>query len=116
VHKVIPLQMLLEYLTKITGYDWDIISTIEVTVPCLKLANLTPGQFTPRTKFYAVKAHWFQSKLSDKRCNVMMETKFRHVDILTKSLGTDIWKIASVTYDRDCLSMVLKACWVLIRI
>jgi hypothetical protein len=60
--KVIPLQTLLEFLAKTIGYDQEVILNIKVTihkdnVGCLKLANLVPGQFTPRTKFYAVKVH-----------------------------------------------------------
>jgi hypothetical protein len=64
MRKVVPLQMLLEFLAKTLGYDQEVILNIKVTVhkdnaACLKLANLPPGQFTPRTKFYAVKVHWF---------------------------------------------------------
>jgi hypothetical protein len=64
MREVVPLQMLLEFLAKTLGYDRDVISNIKVTVhkdnaASLKLANLPPGQFTLRTKFYAVKVHWF---------------------------------------------------------
>jgi hypothetical protein len=53
--KVIPLQTLLEYLAKTIGYNQELILHIKVTVhedsvACLKLANLPPGQFIPRTK------------------------------------------------------------------
>jgi hypothetical protein len=64
MREVVPLQTLLEFLAKTLGYDREVISNTKVTVhednaACLKLANLPPGQFTPRTKFYVVKVHWF---------------------------------------------------------
>jgi len=94
---VLPLQTLLEYLAKTIGYDKDVIANLNVTVhednaACLKLANLPPGQFTPRTKFYAVKVHWFRSKLTDKRRVVKIETKHQRADILTKALSTDAFE------------------------
>jgi hypothetical protein len=94
---VIPLQTLLEFLAKTLGYNQEVISNIKVTVhednaACLKLANWPPGQFTPRTKFYVVKVHWFQSLLSDKRRIVKIETRFQRADILTKSLSTDTFE------------------------
>jgi hypothetical protein len=97
VHKVIPLQTLLEFLAKTIGYDREVISNIKVTVhednaACLKLANLPPGQFTPRTKFYAVKVHWFQSLFLDKRRIVKIEARLQRADILSKLLSTDIFK------------------------
>jgi hypothetical protein len=87
----------LEFLAKTLGSDPEVISNIKVTIheenaASLKLANLPPGQFTPRTKFYAVKVHWFRSLLSDKRHIMKIETRFQQVDILTKLLSTDIFK------------------------
>jgi Reverse transcriptase (RNA-dependent DNA polymerase) len=95
--EVVPLQTLLEFLAKTLGYDREVISNIKVTIhkdnaACLKLANLPPGQFTPRTKFYAVKVNWFRSLLSDKRRIVKIETRFQRADILTKLLSTDIFE------------------------
>jgi hypothetical protein len=76
------------------GYQAALATNFQTTVhednaACLKLANLSPGQFTPRTKFYAVKMHWFRSHLSD-RCKVVkIDTKLQRADILTKSLSAD---------------------------
>jgi hypothetical protein len=93
--KVVPLQMLLEFLVKTIGYDREVISNIKVTIhednaACFKLANLPPGQFTPRTKFYAVKVHWFRSLLSDKRCIVKIETRFQYFNQVVVDIFEDI--------------------------
>ena len=39
------------------------ISVWEHNVGTLTLANLEPGRFTPRSKHYGVKTHWFRSHL-----------------------------------------------------
>ena len=94
MREVFPLQSSLEYLATTIGYDKKVLSNLLVTVhednaACLKLATLPPGQFTPRTKFYAVKVHWFRSKLNKQRRVVKIDTKLQRADILTKGLSTD---------------------------
>jgi hypothetical protein len=86
MREVLPLQELLQVIATTVGYQAALATNFQTTVhednaACLKLANLSPGQFTPRTKFYAVKMHWFRSHLSD-RCKVVK------ID-MTKSLSAD---------------------------
>ena len=54
------------------------------------LANLEPGRFTPRSKHYAVKLHWFRSKLISAGPHpiqvVQISTDLQRADILTKGL------------------------------
>jgi hypothetical protein len=53
----------------------------------LTLANLEPGRTTPRSKFYAIKFHWFRSWLKPKEIEIQyIDTKQQKADILTKSL------------------------------
>jgi hypothetical protein len=60
----------------------------EDNVGALSLANLEPGRSTPRSKHYAVKLHWFRSKLdSDGPHPITVEkisTEIHRADILTK--------------------------------
>jgi hypothetical protein len=53
----------------------------------LSLANLEPGRGTPRSKHYAVKLHWFRSKLGSHPIQVVqISTDLQRADILTKGL------------------------------
>ena len=40
------------------------VTTWEDNMGALTLANLDPGQSTPRSKFYDSKVHWFRSHLN----------------------------------------------------
>lgn len=55
------------------------------------LANLEPGRNTPRSKHYAVKLHWFRSKLISDGPHpihvVQISTSLQRADILTKGLS-----------------------------
>ena len=70
----------------------DPTSTIKTTVyednaGALTLAQMEPGRVTPRSKHYAVKFHWFRSKL--KPNNIMVEkieTTNQLADMFTKPL------------------------------
>jgi hypothetical protein len=54
----------------------------------LTLAKLEPGRTTPRSKFYAIKNHWFRSWLKPKEIELQyIESKKQKADFLTKSLG-----------------------------
>jgi hypothetical protein len=57
----------------------------------LSLANLEPGRSTPRSKHYAVKLHWFRSKLDSEGPHPItvekISTDIQRVDILTKGLS-----------------------------
>ena len=53
----------------------------------LRLAQMEPGRNTPRSKFYAIKHHWFRSWLKPKEIELeYIESKKQKADILTKSL------------------------------
>ena len=91
MREVLPLQSLLRLLGTTLGFTDDMLTEFKTTVhednaAALRLAQLLPGQFTPRTKFYAVKVHWFRSHLNE-RCRVVkIDTKLQRADILTKAL------------------------------
>ena len=62
----------------------------EDNVGALTLANLEPGQMTPRSKHYAVKYHWLQSKLKPNGIVVQkIDTKDQKAALLTKGLRKD---------------------------
>jgi len=53
----------------------------------LALANLEPGRNTPRSKFYALKLHWFRSWLKPNKIKVVFcPTKSQKADFLNKHL------------------------------
>jgi hypothetical protein len=55
----------------------------------LSLGKLEPGRHTPRSKFYAIKYHWFRSWLKPKEIELeYIDTKNQKADIFTKSLAT----------------------------
>ena len=55
----------------------------------LALAKLEPGRTTPRSKFYALKYHWFRSWLKPKEIELQyIDTKEQKANIFTKSLTT----------------------------
>jgi hypothetical protein len=64
----------------------------EDNVGALTLANMEPGRFTPRSKHYALRLHWFRSKVFDPSNNisiVKVNTKDQLGDLFTKGLGTE---------------------------
>ena len=55
---------------------------------CRILANLEPGRGTSRTKFFAIKLHWFRSYLKPNHIEVRrINSCEQKADILTKGLG-----------------------------
>jgi hypothetical protein len=61
----------------------------EDNLGALTLAKLEPGRHTPRSKFYAIKLHWFRSWLKPKEIELeYIESKFQKADIFTKPLST----------------------------
>ena len=65
----------------------------EDNVGALTLARLEPGQMTPRSKHYAVKYHWFRSKLKPNGIIIeKIDTKDQKADILTKGLRKDLFE------------------------
>ncbi len=61
----------------------------EDNMGALTLARLEPGRNTPRSKFYALKMHWFRSHLKPNEIELQyIESKQQKADIFTKSLST----------------------------
>jgi hypothetical protein len=75
-------------VAKLVGLDMTDVTQFKTTVHkdnSGALTNMEPGWTTPRSKFYAIKMHWFQCKL--KPINVIIvkvETDLQKSDILTK--------------------------------
>jgi hypothetical protein len=92
---VLPLRTLLQTVAKGCGVDSNCLTTFRTTVwednnGCLTLANLDPGQQTPRSKFYDCKVHWFRSHLKPKNIEVKkIDTKFQLADMFTKDMPKD---------------------------
>ena len=61
-------------------------SVWEDNVGALTLANLDPGQSTPRSKFYDSKVHWFRSHLKPDITVKKVDTSLQLADMHTKPL------------------------------
>ena len=88
---VLPLRELLTHVAKGVGLSDDYTTTFKTTVwednaGALTLANMEPGRITPRSKYYAVKTHWFRSHLNERLTVVKVATTEQRADILTKGL------------------------------
>ena len=88
---VLPLRNLTMTVAKAVGIPEEHLSTFKVTcwednIGAETLANLDPGQNTPRSKFYDVKVHWFRSHLSKDIQVKRVDTKEQLADIFTKPL------------------------------
>lgn len=89
---VLPFKHLVKEIATVVGYDESEVTTFRTTVwednvGALTLANLEPGRVTPRSKFYAVKMHWFRSQLQPNNIIVVkVATKDQKADIMTKGL------------------------------
>jgi hypothetical protein len=89
----IPLMEIVRYLVTGFGRTKNVITRFKTTVHednmgALRLAQMEPGRNTPRSKFYAIKLHWFRSWLKPKEIELeYIESKNQKADILTKSLG-----------------------------
>jgi hypothetical protein len=65
----------------------------EDNMGALRLAQLEPGQHTPRSKFYALKLHWFRSWLKPKEIEIIhCPTAYQKADYLTKPLGPTLFE------------------------
>ena len=90
--EVLPIRNLLLELSKSMCLDQKHLTTFKTTVHednmgALTLAKMEEGQVTPRSKFYAVKLHWFRSHLkpNDIVCE-KIDTKIQRADLMTKAL------------------------------
>jgi hypothetical protein len=91
MREVIPLRTLVKTVANGCGLSSDCLTTFMTTVwednvGALTLANLDPGQNTPRSKFYDSKVHWFRSHLSDEVVVKKIDTKLQLADLFTKPL------------------------------
>ena len=89
---ILPMRILYKELLSALQQDTTKKATFKTTVwedntGCLTLAKLEPGRQTPRSKFYALKMHWFRSKLKPNEIEIeKIETAEQQADILTKAL------------------------------
>jgi hypothetical protein len=92
MREVLPFKNLVGIVARHVGYTDDMVTTMKVTVwednaGALSLANLEPGRITPRSKHYAIKYHWFRSKLKPNNISIIkIESAMQKADILTKGL------------------------------
>ena len=95
---VIPLQDLLSIIGKGVGMTNEQLTTFKTTVwednvGALTLANMEPGRVTPRSKFYAIKYHWFRSHLKPNKITIeKIATDQQRADIFTKGLTNGIFQ------------------------
>ena len=90
----IPLLNVIKFATNAFGVTRKTITTFKTTLHednqgALRLAGLEVGRHTPRSKFYALKHHWFRSWLKPSEIELhYIESKCQKADMFTKSLGT----------------------------
>ncbi|KAG7374494.1 reverse transcriptase RNA-dependent DNA polymerase [Nitzschia inconspicua] len=96
MRELLPFRELLLSLAPSIGINTSHLSTFRTTVHednagALSLAKLEPGRITPRSKHYAVKLHWFRSKLDPDGPHpiviVKIATDLQRADIFTKGLS-----------------------------
>ena len=90
MREVTPLRSLVRTVAKGVGLDDKCVTTFKVNVwednvGALTLANLDPGQDTPRSKWCDSKVHWFRSHLNSNIKVLKIDTKLQMADIFTKS-------------------------------
>ena len=65
----------------------------EDNIGALTLAKLEPGRHTPRSKFYALRLHWFRSWLEPRKIEIVhVKSKDQKADYLTKPLTSQLFK------------------------
>jgi hypothetical protein len=93
---LLPFRELLLTLLPALGLDAAPRTSFKTTIHednsgALTLANLEPGRITPRSKHYAVKMHWFRSKLVPEGLYPIIiqkiSTDLQRADIFTKGLS-----------------------------
>ena len=98
MREVVPLRELIKTVAVGCGIEEHCLTTFKTTVwednnGALTLANLDPGQQTPRSKFYDVKVHWFRSHLKPNNIEVKkIDTKIQLADLFTKPLAKDAFE------------------------
>ena len=94
----IPFLDLLKEVAKGLHYNKKRLLTFAATAHednqrALILAKLEPGRHTPRSKYYAIKLHWFRAWLMPKKIEIkFVKTLDQRADFLTKSLAPALFK------------------------
>jgi len=97
MREVIPLRNLVDKVAEAVGIDAECLTAFRTTVHednngALSLANLDPGQHTPRSKFYDCKVHWFRSMLKPRAIVVRkIDTRLQLADLFTKPLRKEVF-------------------------
>ena len=90
----IPLEAVLKSVVGGLGYGRTQQVTFQATVHednqgALILASLEEGRHTPRSKFYALRLHWFRSWIAAKQIKIVfVDTLRQKADFLTKAMST----------------------------
>ena len=104
---MLPLHDLAKGVAKGLGISQDCVTGFKTTVwednnGALSLANLEPGQHTPRSRFYQARVHWFRSfitregendtNLTDGIFVKKIDTKLQLADLFTKPLSKELFE------------------------
>lgn len=100
MREVLPLRALVKTVAKGMGINPNVVTDFKVSVwednnGCLTLANLDPGQNTPRSKFYDCKVHWFRSHLCTGPSSIQVfkvTTEEQLADLFTKPLSREVFE------------------------
>jgi hypothetical protein len=97
MREVLPLRALVRTVAKGVGINDKVHTDFKVLIwednnGCLTLANLDPGQTTPRSKFYDSKVHWFRSHLNEDMTVMKVSTEEQLADLFTKPLSKEIFQ------------------------
>jgi hypothetical protein len=97
MQEVLPLRELVWTVADGVGIRNEVLTHFKVTVwedntGALTLANLDPGQNTPRSKFYDSKVHWFRSHLNKEITVEKVDTEDQLADIFTKPLSREVFE------------------------
>jgi hypothetical protein len=90
---LIPVKSIINEVTDAFGIDRDktafVTTCWEDNAGCLILANLKEPQTTARSKFYAIKLHWFREQLVPQQIEIKkVNTEFQKADLWTKPFTT----------------------------
>jgi hypothetical protein len=97
MREVIPMNNLVKVMGEALHLDANTMTSFKTTIwednnGALTLANLDPGQHTPRSKHYDIKVHWFRSHLKPNEVVVeKIDTSLQKADIFTKPLPVEIF-------------------------
>jgi hypothetical protein len=90
---LIPIKSIINEVTDAFGVKRDktafVTTCWEDNAGCLILANLKEPQTTARSKFYAIKLHWFREQLVPQQIEIKkVGTEFQKADLWTKPFTT----------------------------